>query len=164
MPLTDLDREIVEAFRRYVEDSVVSDDRYGPAQRHDRDDESTLATHFEAGPGCWFEIAVRPMIPQIRVGFLTNDRETSEEVEQAIQDSGDSMEKFLEPGFADAGLDWKQPPVEHYHDEGANFYFATPLEVEDVVDLDTEELRNKVLRMLEGYMIAFGPAIESDED
>lgn len=164
MPLEEQDREIVEAFRCYIEDLVLIDDRYGEAERHDRDDESTLATRFSAGLSCWFEVAVRPMIPQVRVAFLTDDRWKSEEVEQAIQDSGDTMEEFVEVGFAEAGLDWKEPPVEHYRDGGTHFYFATPLEVEDLVDLDREETRNKTLHMLDGYLISFGPSVLLDED
>ena len=164
MPLTERDRENVDAFRCYIEDLVVSDDRYGPAGRHDREDESTLATRFDAGPGCWFEVALWPMIPRIHVGFLTTDQGKSEEIQQAIHESGESVEQLVAAGFADAGLDWAEPPVEHYLDERGGFYFATPLQVEDLVDLDTEGVRNTVLRMLEGYLIAFGPAIAPEED
>jgi hypothetical protein len=164
MPLDDKDQNSVDAFRTYIEDSVASDDRYGPAQRHDRKDGSTLATRFEVGSSCWLEVALRPLIPQIRVGFVTNDRVKIEEVEQAIQESGDTMEKFVGLGFAEAGLDWKEPPVEHYSEDGEHFYFATPLEVDELVDLDLDEARNKTLRMLEGYLIALGPAMFVGEE
>ncbi len=165
MALDENGRAWVEAFRRYIEDSVANDERYGEPARHDREDGSTLAVRFNAGKSCWFEVALRPLIPQVRVGFLTDDRWKSEEIEQAIQDSGDTMPEFVGLGFADAGLDWEEPPVEHYRESGEYYYFATPLEVEDLVDLDRDELRNKVLRMLDGYLLAFGPAIDvGDED
>ena len=86
MAFSEEDHELIEAFRTYIEDSVANDDRYGVSNRLDRDDASTLATRFEATPTCWFEVALRPLIPQIRVAFLTNDRWLSEELEQAIQD------------------------------------------------------------------------------
>ncbi|UCC29077.1 MAG: hypothetical protein JSU86_12835 [Phycisphaerales bacterium] len=164
MPLDELSREKIEDFRTYIEDSVATDDRYGPAQRHDQEDESTLAMRFEAGPSCWFEVVVRPMIPQIRVGFVTDDPMISEEIEQAIQESGGSMEQFVGLGFGEAGLDWGDPPVEHFDEGGEHFYFATALELDEVPDVDLTEIRNKTLRMLEGYLIAFGPAIVVEEE
>lgn len=164
MPLNDEHRERIAAFRTYIEDTVANDDRYGDATRHDREDESTLATRFAAAPSCWFELALRPFVPQIRVAFLTDDRWRSEEVEQAIQDSGDTMEEFLELGFEDAGLEWEEPTVEHYRDGGKYFYFATPLTLDDLDDLDGDEVRDKALRMLEGYLVAFGPALEVEDE
>ncbi|MGB2984608.1 MAG: hypothetical protein WBE26_01885 [Phycisphaerae bacterium] len=164
MPLDEQSRETVEAFREYVEDAVAIDDRYGPVQRDDWEDESTLATWFEAGPSCWFQIVVHPMIPQIRVGFLTDDPSISEELEQAIQESGDTLEAFVELGFREAGLDWKEPPVERYREGDEHICFATPLELDELADLDLDEIRNKTLRMLEGYLIAFGPAIIEGEE
>ena len=164
MPLSEQDRDRIEAFRTFIADSVATDDRYGPAARHDREDGSTLATRWHAGPSCWFEIAVRPLIPQVRVGFLTEDRWKSEELEQAIQDSGDTMSEFVGVAMEDAGLDWPEPPVEHYREGGQYFYFATPLTIEELRDLDSDEVRDKTLRMLEGYLIAFGPAIAIEGD
>jgi hypothetical protein len=159
MPLTEQDRDQIESFRTFISDSVATDARYGPASPNDREDQSTLATRFSAGPSCWFEVAVRPLIPQVRVGFVTDDRWKSEELEQAIQDSGDTMPEFIGIALADAGLEWPEPPVEHYREGGQSFYFATPLAIEELHDLDSDEVRDKTLRMLEGYLIAFGPAI-----
>ena len=163
MALTEDQKQLIESFRVYVEDAVSADDRYGPVTRHDREDDSTLTVRFEAGAKCWFEVAVRPLVPQVRVSFLTNDRWKSEEIEQAIQDSGDSMEEFVGVGFEEAGLDWDEPPVEHYREGGEFFHFATPLVLDDLGDLDWPETRNKVVRMLEGYLVAFGSAIVTDE-
>ncbi len=169
MPLDDTSREKIEAFRDYIEDSVANDDRYGVAKRRDLEDESALVTRFEAGPSCWFEVVVRPLVPQVRVGFVTDDRLKSEEVEQAIQDSGDSMAEFVGIGLAEAGLNWDQPPVEHFREGGEYYCFATPLDLDELADLDLDEIRNKTLRMLDGYLIAFGPGImvpdeDSDDD
>lgn len=164
MSTTEQQSAIVDAFRSFVEDTCAHDDRYGAAERHDRKDGSTLATRLAAGESCWFEVAVRPLIPQVRVGFVTDDRWKSEEIEQAIQDSGDTMEEFVGIAFEEAGLDWDEPPVEHYREAGQFFYFATPLDLEHLADLDEERIRNKTLRMLEGYLIAFGPVIVSEEE
>ena len=164
MALDEESRETIEVFREYIEGAVAGDERYGQAERYDRDDDSTLATRFPAGDSCWLEIAIRPLIPQVRVGLLTDDRWKNEEIEQGIQDSGETMEEFVGLGFSEAGLDWPQPPVEHYREGGEFFYFATPLEIDELPDLHWDEPRNKALRMLEGYLIAFGSFIVIDEE
>lgn len=164
MALTSEQRAVIESFRGYIEDSVTSDDRYGTRSRQDRPDETILASRFEAAPKCWFEVAVRPMIPQVRVGFLTNDRWISEGAEEAIESSGDTMNEFVESGFDDASLDWADPPVEHFREAGEFFYFATPLALDEIADLNNDDVRNKVLRMLEGYLIAFGPALVVEDE
>lgn len=166
MPLTELDRDFINHFRTYIEDALAQDDRYGKPQRHDREDGSILATRFEVGPNFWLEVSVRPFIPQLRIGILTDDRWKSEELEDLIESSGDSMVEFVELGFDEAGLDWKDPPVEHFRDGGKYFYFATPLELSELGELHADEPRAKALRMLEGYLIAFGPAVivESAEE
>ncbi len=164
MPLTQEDKDRIESFRALIEDTVTTDDRYGPLSRHDRSDESTLASRFHSGPSCWFEVSVRPLIPQVRVAFLTEDRWKNEECETAIEESGDSMEEFVGMGMEEAGLDWPEPSVEHYREEGKYFFFATPLALEELRDLDQDEIRNKTLRMLEGYLISFGPAIAVEDE
>lgn len=173
MPLSEDEREIIDVFRDYVAGAVAADDRYGPPTRHDQEDESTMALRFEAATACWFEVAVRPFVPQLRVAFLTGDQSRSEEIEQAVAEAGSSLEAFVGEAFRDAGLDWPAPPVEHYQERDGLFYFATPLdaiesqELDDftgLVDLEHEQIRGRILRMLEGYLIAFGPAIEADED
>ena len=164
MALSERDREGIEEFLNYMEGIMAGDDRYGSPARRDCDDESTLAVRFDAGGSCWFELAVRPFVPQVRVAFLTGDRRIAEEIDLVIQESGDSVEEFVGPAFADAGLDWSKPPVERYDEAGELFYFATPLKVEDLVDLDLSHIRGQVIRMLEGYLIAFGPAIEVEDE
>jgi len=159
MSLTELDRNRINDFRTYIEDALAQDDRYGSPARHDREDDSILATRFEVGPNFWLELGVRPFIPQLRIGILTDDRWKSEELEGLIESSGDNMVEFVELGFDEAGLDWKNPPVEHFRDAGTHFYFATPLELAEIAELEADEPRAKALRMLEGYLIAFGPAV-----
>ena len=85
MPLSEEDIDLIEAFRDYVEDFEAADERYGPASRLNSDDESIMASRFEAGPSCWFEVAVHTAIPQVRVGFLTSDTSLGDEIEQAVR-------------------------------------------------------------------------------
>jgi hypothetical protein len=101
-------------------------------------------------------VRVRPFLPQARVGIVTDDRWTSEQLQHKIEDSGDSMSEFVELGFETAGLEWPEPPVEHYREQAAYFYFATPLDLSELTDVSDEAVRRKVLQMLEGYYHAFG--------
>lgn len=83
-----------------------------------------------------------------------------QELEERIEETGDTMPEFLELGFDEAGLDWREPQVEHYRDQGKYFCFATPLELKSVRDLDSTEVRERVRAMFEGYYHAFRGAIE----
>ncbi len=157
--MTERDQESVDLFREYIEDAVATDERYGPAVRHDTENESMLITRFEAGPGCWFIMAINPSVPKVRVGFLIDDPAVYDEIRQWLDEMDEPVEAVLAASFAEAGLDWTDPPVEGACEIGACSCFNTPLELEDALDFDGEQVRNKVLRMLEGYLIAFGPAV-----
>ncbi len=155
MPLTDEQKAKIAAFREFVERMVGADERFGACERSDREDLSTLASRWKVEEGVWYELTVRPFLPQVRAGIMTDDRWKSEDFEQKIEDSGDTMQEFVEMGFEAAGLDWVEPPVEHYRDQGRYFYFATPLDLKSLDQLDDTATRDKVLKMIEGYRVAF---------
>lgn len=159
MPLSEGDRERIRRFREQFEARYSADPRFGPPLRDDRADESTLASRFPVAPRLWVEMCVRPFIPQLRAGIVTDDRWLSEDLEQTIEDSGDTMSEFVELGFEEAGLTWSGPPVEHYRDQGRYFYFATGLELKSLADLDDPAVQDRIRRMFEGYYLAFRPAI-----
>jgi hypothetical protein len=158
MVLTQAQRDLVESFRAAMEDGLSGDGRFSGMHRHDRADGTTLATRWAAAanPHVWFEIAVRPLIPQVRVGVLTDDRWKSEDLETKIEESGDTMAEFVELGFEEAGLSWKEPIVEHYREEMKYFYFATALALSALEDLASEATRKKARQMFDGYYHAFG--------
>ncbi len=162
MALNAKERDLVVSFRQWLESSLENDERFVGADRHDRDDGSTLATRWRTRTNerVWFEVAVRPAIPQIRVGVLTDDRWKSEDFEQKIEESGDTMSEFVEMGFEDSGLTWKDPPVEHYREDKQYFYFATAFELEGLEALGGEAPRTKTRQMLDGYYHAFGPYLQ----
>ncbi len=157
--LTQAQQEQAENLRTWIEQQLTSDERFSEHARGDRSDGSTLATRWQTAenPHVWIELAIRPLIPQIRVGIVTDDRWKSEDFEEKIQESGDTMSEFVEMGFEDAGLEWEEPLVEHYRAESKYFYFSTPLETVSLDDFTDEELRTKVMRMIDGYYHAFGP-------
>lgn len=157
MSLTDAQRKIVGAFRDQFESTLRNDARFSGVTRDDRADGSTLATRFAATDSIWLEVAVRPLLPQVRVGILTNDRWKSEDWEEKIEESGDSMSEFIGMGMNDAGLDWEEPPVEHYRADLKYFYFATPLDLTAIDQLTDPAINNKLRQMFDGYYKAFAP-------
>lgn len=159
MSITAAQRNQVDGFRSSFEAALAGDPRFSGSHRHDREDGSTLATRWtsSANPQVWFEIAVRPLIPQVRAGILTDDRWKSEDFEEKIEESGDTMSEFVEMGFHEAGLEWLEPAVEHFREEMKYFYFSTAFEIGDVNQLADPQVREKARKMLEGYFQAFGP-------
>jgi hypothetical protein len=157
MPLNDHQRRGIAAFRTGLEAHIEAISLFSaPAARSDREDEATLTTRWQGAERVWYEVTVRPFLPQVRAGVLTDDRWQSEAFEQMIEDSGDTMQEFLELGFETAGLEWAGPPVEHYREQGRYFYFATPIDLCDLAELADDSLRRKVQLMIEGYLLAFG--------
>lgn len=147
------------AFRRRLHDAFDGDARFRAVAQHDRPDGSAQATRFELAPCLWLEVCVRPGIPQVRVGVVTDDRWLSEDLETVIEDSGDTMSEFVELGFEEAGLSWPEPIVEHFRDSDKMYYFATPLNVESLNDLSDPAVVDKVIKMANGYLEAFKPGI-----
>ncbi|MHC4063801.1 MAG: hypothetical protein ACYSUI_04795 [Planctomycetota bacterium] len=161
MALSEKDQAVIDQYRKQFEDALAGNERFGSAERVDRQDGSLLATRFTIAADVWLEVAIRPAARQLQISLLTDDRWRSEEIEQGIQDSGDTMEELVELGFDDAGLRWEDPPVLHYREAGKLFYFSTPLDIESVADLADDAVRAKVRQMFEGYYCAFGPLVSA---
>ena len=155
MALTDSQRQAISGFRDWIQSALCDDPRFGGVARDDRPDESTLATRWKTTEHVWFEVALRPHLPQVRVGILTDDRWKSEDLEEKIQESGDSMSEFVGMGMYEAGLPWEEPPVEHYRSDLKYFYFATPVDLTSLDELKDATLRTKIRQMLDGYYKAF---------
>lgn len=160
MPLSDSDRKLVGEFRSAIERSFAGDPRFSDVVRDDRPDESVLATRFAVLESVWMELTVRPFVPQLRAGIVTDDRWKNEELEERIEETGDTMAEFVELGFDDAGLEWRAPQVEHYRDQGKYFCFATSVELPSLAALREPQTADKARRMMEGYYHAFRAAIE----
>jgi len=155
MLIDEKDQAVVSGFRSWFRERLAGDERFvGPAQ-HDAADGSTLMDRWEMGEHVWLELAVRPLIPQVRVGVVTDDRWKSEEMEQLIEDSGDTMSEYVELAMEEVGLSWPDPPVEHFRDQGKYFYFATAVEADPISLLGDEDFRRRARQAFEGYYKAF---------
>jgi len=163
MALSSEERDFVAAFREYVEDTATKDERYGPVSRTDSADGSVVRSRFALIDTAWIEADVRTVIPEVRVGFGTTDPAIRDGIMEMLGESGVTLEQIVGTGFADAGLDWPNPVVDTAVNHGEST-FATPLPLEELHDLNSDEIRDKTLRMLEGYMIAFGAAFPPEDD
>jgi len=162
MSLSSGHQAAISEFRDWVERGLSADPRFDAPLRDDRADLSTLATRWvtRTNSHVWLEVAVRPFLPQVRVGLLTDDRWKSEDLEEKIQESGDTMSEFVGLAFEEHGLAWAEPPVEHYRDQMKYFYFATPIELKSLDDLAADAVRIKSRQMLDGYYAAFAPYLK----
>ena len=163
MALSEQDQKVIEAFREWLENSLSAEDGIGAIERHDHPDGSTLATRFELAAHVWLELAIRPVALQLQASILTDDRWLSEEMETAIEDSGDTMGEFVEMGFDEQGLDWEDPPVLHYRDASKCFYFSTPRDIESLGVLAEESVRIRSRQMVLGYRCAFTSILAKSE-
>jgi hypothetical protein len=153
--LNERERAIVESFRGGVE--ALAGTRLGLSglHREDRDDGWILVSRWDADRRSWYELSIRPTIPQVRVGIVTEDPERDRDLAKMIEEAGLTVPEFVELAFRRAGLDWPSPPVEHYREAGARYCLTTPLDLQSLEDLSGEAMRGKVLGMLDGYHRCF---------
>ncbi|MCP4246439.1 MAG: hypothetical protein GY778_05260, partial [bacterium] len=75
--------------------------------------------------------------------------------EQMIAAADFTLQEFVAHGLEAAGLEWPDPPVEHYCERGRDFYFATPLDLKSIDVLADHLFREQAVRILRGYYVAF---------
>lgn len=156
MTLTATQSQAVEKFRAWMDGELARQGGFGAPQRSDRPDGSTLSTRYPLERKLFLEVTVRPLLPQVRVGIVTDDRWRSEELEDGVETSGDNMSEYLEVAFAEVGLDWVEPPVEHYRHEGTWYSYVTPVDLKSADELSDADLRAKLMKMVKGYVDSYG--------
>jgi hypothetical protein len=155
MSLNERERAIIESFRGGVEALAGSRLGLSGLHREDRDDGWMLASRWQADRKSSYELSIRPTIPQIRVGIVTEEPERDRDLVDMIEAAGLTAREFVELGFRQAGLDWPAPPVEHYREGATRYCLATPLDLQSLEDLSGDAMRRKVLAMLDGYHRCF---------
>jgi hypothetical protein len=155
MSLNERERAIIESFRGGVEALAGTRLGLGGLHREDREDGWILASRWQADRKSSYELSIRPTIPQVRVGLLTEDPERDRDLAKMIEETGLTVREFVGLAFRQAGLDCPNPPVEHYREAEARYCLATPLDLQSLEDLSGEAMRDKVLAMLDGYHRCF---------
>jgi hypothetical protein len=164
MMLTDEQCATIEAFRSFIEDSCALDDRYGFASPVEDAARGVFESRFAAEEASWFVVTVMASVPEVRVGYMMADPRHHAELVRAIEEMGETVDSFVGAGLREAGLDESTLTVEQDSPSGGTHRFMTPLALEDLSELDTDRVRDMVVRMLEGYLIAFGPLVEPGDE
>lgn len=166
MPLSIDDREEIQSFLSYVEDALVDDDRYGTTHRHEGKGDTPCALRFAATDKCWFEVDVDPSNRKAYVGLCTNDSETFTEITQEITESELTPTSLLEHALQGMGHHSQQITVDRFSGSDNMAGYRSPIELDELRELGRDDIRNQTLRILEAYLIAFGPAllIEDEEE
>jgi len=155
MPLDDRCRRVIEDFREWIESAVSGLLGVGDFIRYDVRDTSVLVTRWPMGRHLWYEVSVRPFLPQVRAGIMTDDVYRSRDFRRMIDGTGDTMVEFMVQAFSEVGLDWIDPPVEHYCEDGSRYYYSVPMDIRALDQLAEGALRDKVLKILSGFGHAF---------
>jgi len=151
----DQKRQLVSTFRDWIESVVGARLEAGAPERFDRDDARTLLTRWSLEPHFWHEITIRPLLPQVRVGLMTDDRLRSRDFREMVEAGGYTLSEFVAMGCESAGLHWPDPPVEHYREQGDRFRFATPVDLPSIEQLADESFRDRIFRLSIAYDRAF---------
>lgn len=157
------DRNSIDAFFEYLTGIEADDERYGQAVRHDGEGGLLSVLHFSCGPSQWIEVAVMPESKEVRVGFVTGDPAVCDDIAEGLKQTETTLDQFVESEFANAGLSWPGAAVEHLERDDGTYSYTTSFTLEYFDDLDQDEIRDKVMRMLEGYLTAFAPPIEPED-
>lgn len=96
----------------------------------------------------------------LRIGFAAKDRWANEEVEEAVEGSGDPMTEWLEDEMeADDELEYQ---VQHFHEAGW-FHFASDIP-KDKAFFETDQGRELAWYYFDGYARAILPIVSGDQD
>jgi hypothetical protein len=155
MSLTKRELTLIELFRSGVETLAGTKLGLSDPERHDRDDHWIISIRWLIDQHWWLELIIRPTLPQVRVGVVTDDQDRCRDVEKMIVDSSLNLREFIGLGFKSAGLNWAEPLVERFREGADRFCFATPLDLSSLEDLTGELIRDKILKMLDGYHQCF---------
>ena len=155
------ERETIDAFRAWIESAVSERIELGSPERCDREDYWKLTTRWAVEPHFWYDVTIKPTVPQVRVALMTDDPWRSRDLTERVRDGGWTLQEFVAAGLASVGLAWPEPPVEHYREREIWYYFATPVDLRSLEALAEPAIRAKVLGVVEGYHQAFlGTAVD----
>jgi hypothetical protein len=139
----------VEQFQRWLEEKYAGDERFSGTHGVPG---AAAGVRMEAGENSYYEIAALPDQRELRVGFMTSDRSLNETIEQAILDSGDTLEELMEVELDDLG---EEPaPMIHYFERPA-FCYSARLSLEDPSQLGSTDVRRRVGHVLDACYTLF---------
>ena len=146
---------------RWLEEQYLGDDRFesievsvpGPLEGE------AARVKFNCALATHFFVAVLEDDALIRIGLATEDKEISKAVEDAANESGDSLTEFL-ADVMDAEEELEHE-VQHFHDD--MYYFCSDIPYQRDEDLASDILRDEIIYYLDGYMTGLYEYLEREE-
>ncbi len=130
----------IEQFQRWLEESYAGDERFHDVTRASAAG-ADAGVRLEVAPGSYYEVLVRPAVPDVRVGYLTIDRALN-----------DSLDELMEVELDDRG----EPPaaMEHFFERPA-FCYVTSLPLAAPEALSSPELRGRIQHLIDASYVLF---------
>ena len=145
----------------WLEEQYRGDDRYESVEITEPGplDGEAVRVKFMCDALTHFFVAVLEDDGIVRVGLATADPQLSKAIEDAANESGNSLTEFLEDSMDVE--DELENEVQHFHDDV--FYFCSDLPFQRGEDLASDVLRDEVIYYLDGYMTSLLDYLEREE-
>ena len=104
-----------------------------------------------------YEVRVLVEANEIQAGFATEDRNVNEEIEQAILDSGDSLDELIGDELDELG---EEPVSTRHVFERPRFRYCATLPLPDLAALEDETTRRRVRHTLKAFRILCQPYVD----
>lgn len=146
------------ALAHWLEDQYVGDDRFDTVEIDEPgpSEGETVRIRFVCHPQTHFFVSVFEDDGFLRVGLATEDESLNQEIEDAINESGDSLTEFVE--IAMDAEDELEHEVANFHSD--MYYFASDIPYNREQELATSTLRDAIIYYLDGIVTAFNDFIE----
>ena len=140
-----------QALYEEVGDQARTDDLFEKVRRSD--DALLCRGKFVDSEAHYF-VQVAEEHDRVFVGLATPDRWLSESIEADLMHQGEDVEELLEEELVDQGFD-EPLKVEHYRDDAKRYTFRSAVSLPAEVKLDSEEMCERVVRVLRSYEACF---------
>lgn len=145
----------------WIEEQYDGDERIQPAELLEPGplEGEAIRVRLPLNEETYFFVSVLEDDLLVRVGLATEDKELSEELEEAATERSGSLTEFLQAALGtDDELEFE---VQHFHDDV--YYFASEIPFQREVDLNARIIREPLSLYLEGYINAIlGLLVEND--
>lgn len=147
---------------QWLEEQYLGDERFESIELLEPGqlEGEAIRVKFNCNATSHFFVAVLEDEGMVRVGLATADREVSESIEEAANDTGDSLTEFLED-LMDAEAELENE-VQHFQDDA--YYFCSDLPFQRDQDLAADHFRDEVIYYLDGYLTALFDYVETPEE
>lgn len=135
---------------RWLEEQYLGDERFESVEVVEPGfvEGEVVRVKFVCNATTHFFVSVLEDEAMVRIGLATEDKELSDTIEAASNESGESLTEFLEESM-DAE-DELEHEVQHFQDD--MYYYCSEIPYLRDEDLASDHLRDEIIYYLDGYM------------